>query len=429
MVPYETTNRNRHVRRTLFKYLTVGVILALVGDILPGRPSSDPVTEVHGELASNVSLQSTQDAYPIITQALAAGQTKIHLPAGNYSVSQQVNIIKIQNVEIFGDGQNATILRLNDNVYGGSNTNPKPAHVLNFSQADSFHVHDLQIDGNAAGNPFQGNPGTAYAMDGINSWDGSNGKVNNCLIHDCRFMGVQIQLGSNCVVQGNSIINSNANGISISNAGNHGSGHQVLNNVVNGASDVGISAWEAVGTLVQGNNVQNITLNLSPYLLNTHVGLFAEGQTPCTNITFSNNTVSNISSPTTKYQGLGMSAGPDGSSNIQFLNNTFQNVWQAARFVGLVSGLEIVGNTVDGTVSLLFAPLNVSASSNGNAPIMADIEGNVFNGLPSGMAAYIVSLLAGTGKFINNTIYANGYKRTILVENPANWTTTPNTII
>jgi len=266
-------------------------------------------------------------------------------------------------------------------------------------------------------------------MAGVHSWNSSNGTVINCLIHDCRTIGVQIEVGSNCVVQGNSIINSNANGISISNAGNHGSGHQVLNNVVNGASDVGISAWEAVGTLVQGNNVQNITLNLSPYLLNTHVGLFAEGQTPCTNITFSNNTVSNISSPTTKYQGLGMSAGPDGSSNIQFLNNTFQNVWQAARFVGLVSGLEIVGNTVDGTVSLLFAPLNVSASSNGNAPIMADIEGNVFNGLPSGMAAYIVSLLAGTGKFINNTIYANGYKRTILVENPANWTTTPNTII
>jgi len=429
VVPYETTNRNRHVRRTLFKYLTVGVILALVGDILPGRPSSDPVTEVHGELASNVSLQSTQDAYPIITQALAAGQTKIHLPAGNYSVSQQVNIIKIQNVEIYGDGQNATILRLNDNVYGGSNTNPKPAHVLNFSQADSFHVHDLQIDGNAAGNPFQGNPGTAYAMDGINSWDGSNGKVNNCLIHDCRFMGVQIQLGSNCVVQGNSIINSNANGISISNAGNHGSGHQVLNNVVNGASDVGISAWEAVGTLVQGNNVQNITLNLSPYQQNTHVGLLAEGQGPCTNITFSNNYVSSISSPTTKYQGLGMGTGPDGSSNIQFLNNTFQNVWQMARLTGSVASLIVRGNKVNGSVSLIDPVLNVSPSDTGNSPSNADIEKNVFNGTPTGMIAYITSLLSGSGKFINNTIYSNGNKRTLLVENQASWVTSPNTII
>jgi len=423
------SNEIQRVRRALLKSCVIGGSLALVSNVLQTRPALDLLTEVYGKPSPSLSiLQTNTDAYQIITQALAAGQTKIHLPAGNYSVSKEIDV-RVPNVEIFGDGQNATILRLNDNVYGGSNRNPKPAHVLNFLQADDFYVHDLQIDGNAAGNPFQGNPTTAYTMAGVHSWNSSNGTVINCLIHDCRTIGVQIEVGSNCVVQGNSIINSNANGISISNAGNHGSGHQVLNNVVNGASDVGISAWEAVGTLVQGNNVQNITLNLSPYLLNTHVGLFAEGQTPCANITFSNNTVSNISSPTTKYQGLGMSAGPDGSSNIQFLNNTFQNVWQAARFVGLVSGLEIVGNTVDGTVSLLFAPLNVSASSNGNAPIMADIEGNVFNGLPSGMAAYIVSLLAGTGKFINNTIYANGYKRTILVENPANWTTTPNTII
>src|SRR5208282_879092 len=114
--------------------------------------------------------QTTVDAYQMITQALASGQTKIHLPAGNYSVSQQVNINNIADVEIYGDGQNATILTLNDNVYGGSNTNPLPAHVLNFL-ADGFHVHDLQIDGNAAGNPFQGYPGTAYAMDGVHSWN------------------------------------------------------------------------------------------------------------------------------------------------------------------------------------------------------------------------------------------------------------------
>src|SRR5208282_3140630 len=102
--------------------------------------------------------QTTVDAYQLITQALDAGQTKIHLPAGNYQVSQQVNINNIANVEIYGDGQNATILTLNDNVYGGSNTNPLPAHVLSFFESDGFHVHDLLIDGNAAGNPVMEGP-------------------------------------------------------------------------------------------------------------------------------------------------------------------------------------------------------------------------------------------------------------------------------
>src|SRR5208282_4660804 len=317
--------------------------------------------------------QTTVDAYQMITQALASGQTKIHLPAGNYSVSQQVNINNIADVEIYGDGQNATILTLNDNVYGGSNTNPKPATVLSFVEADGFHVHDLQIDGNAAGNPFQGNPATAIAMDGILAWNSSNGMINNCLIHDCRFMGVQIEVGSNCIVQSNTIVNSNANGISVGNAGNNGSGHQVLSNIVNGASDVGISVWEGVGALVRGNNVQNVTLNLSPYQQNTHVGLLAEGQSPCTDIAFSSNTVSNISSPSTKYQGVGMGCGPDGSSNIQFLNNTFSNVWQMARLTGAVTGITVTGNKVNSSVSLLDPVLNVSPSDTGNSPINANI--------------------------------------------------------
>ncbi|HKM78413.1 MAG TPA: hypothetical protein VJZ03_05010, partial [Candidatus Bathyarchaeia archaeon] len=61
------------------------------------------------------------------------------------------------------------------------------------------------------------------------------------------------------------------------------------------------------------------------------------------------------------------------------------------------------------------------------APIAATIEQNIFQGIPSGMRVYIINLLAGSGKFINNTIYANGNK-TIYVNDPA-WTSSPNTII
>ena len=430
MTSNNVSSENRRVhRRALLKYVIVGGVLALVDDVFPGSSSLDLVTKAYGKPASSVSVQQTiVDAYQLITQALAAGQTKIHLPGGNYSVSQQININNVPNVEIYGDGPHATILRLDDNVYGGSNNNPKPAHVLNFMQADDFDVYDLQIDGNAAGNPFQGNPTTAYTMDGVHAWNSSNGKINNCLIHDCRSIGVQIELGSTCFVQGNTILNSNANGISVSNASSHGSGHKVLNNIVNGASDVGISVWEGVGAMIQGNTVENVTLNVSPYLLNTHVGLFAEGQSPCTNVTFSSNTVSNISSPTTKYNGLGMSTGPDGSANIQFLNNTFQNVWQMARLFGSVTGITVKGNKVSSTVSLIDPVLNVATSDTGTSPSNVNMQNNVFNGTPSGTIAYIISLLAGTGKFINNTIYTNGNK-TILVENPANWISIPNTIV
>ena len=384
-----------------------------------------------------VSLPVTtqNDAYGLITQALAAGQTKIHLPGGNYSVSQEIDI-QVPGVEIYGDGQNDTILRLNDNVYGGSNTNPQPAHVLNFDVgADGFHVHDLQIDGNAAGNPFQGNFSTPYAMNGVNSWNNSNGIIENCLIHDCRFMGVSIEIGSNCIVQNNTIINSGANGISVSNSVNNsqkgrGSAHQVLNNIIDGASDVGISVWEGVGTLVQGNTVQNIVMNMSPYQQNTCDGIIFEGTNPCSNLTFSNNTVSNISRPNgSLYKGLGIGGGPDGSSNIQFLNNTIQNVYSAIRFVGDVAGLVATGTSVNGTTSTTEPLVTIVANRKGNSPTGADLEHNTLAGMPSGMTCAIIVLLAGSGKFINNTIHANG--NVAMKVNPSiagDWVTTPNTI-
>jgi len=374
------------------------------------------------------------DAYQIITQALASGKNIIHLPAGNYSVSQQININNVPNVEIYGDGQNATILTLNDNVYGGSNTNPQPAHVLSFFEADGFHVHDLQIDGNAAGNPVEENQYSAYAMNGINTFNCSNGKINNCLIHDARYYGISIELGSNCLVFGNTVLNSNANGIVVSNASSVGGGHQVLNNIIDGASEVGISTWEAVGALVHGNTVENVTLNVSPTGTNTHVGLLAEGTSPCFNVTFSNNTVSNISSPTTTNKGLGMGAGPDGSSNIQFLNNTFQNIYQAMRLVGGVTGIVVTGNEVRFTTSISDPVIGVSENtgligSHGKAPTGVDIEQNTLADLLFGMTSYIVVLKDGSGKFINNTIHTNGNKA--ISVNPqikANWVTTPNTI-
>ena len=419
--------------------------LGLLGRILADARNSAKSTNLSlpayaTALSSSAPTQQTDpDAYQIITQALAAGQTKIHLPGGNYSVSQQVNINNTPNVEIFGDGQNATILRLNDNVYGGSNTNPLPAHVLSFFESDGFHVHDLQIDGNAAANPVQEGPFSPYAMNGINTYQCSNGTVNNCLIHDARYYGISIEVGSNCIVINNTVLNSNSNGIVVSSASTHGSGHQVINNLVNGASEVGISCWEANGALVQGNKVQNITLNNSPTGTNTHVGILAEGRSPCINCTFSNNTVSNISSPSTPpYQGVGMGAGSNGSSNIQFLNNKFQNVYQMMRLTGGVTGITVRGNICRSPTAISDPIVGISAGTCAPppcvhyAPTGIDIEQNTIAAIPFGMTAFVVVINAGSGMFINNTIDMNGnpINKAITVSPPikANWVTSPNTI-
>jgi len=435
-------------RRALLKYIAIGGALALVGNVIPSGSSFDLMTEVYGEYAPAISVrQSNSDAYELITQALAEGQTKIHLPAGIYSCSQQIDIYQ-PNVEIYGDGSsgsNRTQIRLNDGV-GLSGPKAGDVSVFSFygpgattnnpnSGADNFNIHDLEIDGNSANNFFQGNPGTPTVMDGIVSWNCNGGLVENCYIHDCRFMGIHVNIGSNCTVQNNTVNNSGANGIAIGNAVNNsqrgrGSGHQVLNNSVNGASDVGISVWEGIGTLVQGNTVQDITMGVSPYQQNTCDGLLFEGTNPCSDVTFSNNTVSNISYPNgALYKGLGIGGGPDGSSNIQFLNNTIENVYSAMRFVSDVTGLVVTGNSVNGTTGTTQPLVTVATNKRGNAPSDADFEQNTLAGMPSDMSSAIVVLVAGSGKFINNTIYANGNVPIRVIPAAAtDWITTPNDI-
>src|SRR5208282_50670 len=246
----------------------------------------------------------------------------------------------------------------------------------------------------------------------------SNGKVENCTISNCRFYGVDIQLGSNCIIQNNIILNSGANGITI---GNHngvtgvatGSGHQILNNTVNGASDVGISCWEAIGTLVQGNTVENITLQVSPYNVNSHIGIDCEGNKPNSKITISNNVIQNIVA-TTGDAGQAFWFHSDNSSNIRFTNNTIKNVDSFGTLSSSVTGLVITGNTINGVKGGSKSVLTIT-NPTGTAPIAATIEQNTFQGIPSGMTAPIIDLHAGSGNFTNNTIYANGNTNVIVV--------------
>jgi len=414
-------------RRAALKCLVLGGA-ALMSGAFPTMPRLESLEKLYGSVPSQYT---ANDAYQIITQALATGQTKIHLPAGNYQISQQITII-IPNIEIYGDGQNATILTW---------TNPTPANAFSFSStATGFYLHDLQINGNAPsvgvtvdsdGNAYvAGVKAATYANHGVILNNVSNGKVENCTISNCRFYGVDIQLGSNCIIQNNIILNSGANGITI---GNHngvtgvatGSGHQILNNTVNGASDVGISCWEAIGTVIQGNTVENITLQVSPYNVNSHIGIDAEGSKPNSDITISNNVIQNIVA-TTGDAGQAFWLHSDGSSNIQFTNNTIKNVDTFGILGSDVTGLEITGNTING-VTGSHPVLTINAPT-GTFPTGAIIEQNTFEGIPSGMTAPIINLRAGSGNFTGNTIYANGNSNVIAVDSSATWVTTPNTV-
>src|SRR5208337_2201480 len=181
------------------------------------------------------------DAYQIITQALAIGDTKIHLSAGNYSVSNTIKITQ-PNVEIYGDGP-TTMLRLNDNVLHD---------MFSFVTANNFHVHDLQLDGNRMNQPYTPPTpryGGAVNISGIDAWNSSNGLIENCYIHDCRSFGIAYSQCTSCQILGNTIQNCDANGVTVDNASG-GSGSIVRGNTIDGASDVGITGSDAVNFLV-----------------------------------------------------------------------------------------------------------------------------------------------------------------------------------
>jgi parallel beta-helix repeat protein len=357
------------------------------------------------------------DAGQLISQALAAGETGIHLPAGPYSVSQNI-IVDKPNVEIYGDGSSSTVLRLDDSVL---------QNVLSFQRADNFYVHDLEIDGNKQNQPYTPS-GVKYAgsvdIHGIAAWNCSNGIIKNCHVHDCRVFGISLDLATNCKVLNNFVEDSDANGITVSNFGG-GNGNVVEGNTVDGASDVGITGWDAIDYTVQNNIVKNVSLNTSPFAQNSHIGIMAEGAgngTGCRRCTYNQNIVENI-------VGSGMSSAPGTRNNsstnqneeILFEGNTLRN---CGRGIGVNHnvGFRAINNVIDGILDP-----NGWAISVGSDASEVYLEGNQIQGLPTGMQR-VVQLFAPTGTFKNNVIYTNG-NTAIWVKYPTGWNITGNSIL
>jgi len=428
-----TDDRGQWNRRRVLKYLVVGGTVTLIGGIVGAKLSWWESSSVSQSTSSSVSQstsssvsQSTSssvsqstpviDAYELITQALVAGERKVYLPSGNYSVSKSI-LVNMPNVEIYGDGKDATVLRLNDNVL---------ADALYFQRgANGFYVHDLQLDGNKLNQLSFPGAGGSININGIDAWNCSNGIVENCFIHDSRVFGIAFGLCSNCKVLNNLVQNSDANGITISNQ-HGGSGNLVQGNVVDGASDVGITGWDAVDYTVQQNIVKNVTLSTSPFGNNSHIGILAEGSpngTGSKNCTYSENTVSNV-------LGSGMYSSPANATNspsnqnedIVFESNTIQNCGMGIT-VNHTIGFTGTSNLIDGITNVRGWAIQVGPDASSVV-----FTGNQLEGVPASMSGAVVQLGSPTGIFKNNTIYANG-NDALYVKYKNGWVVSPNTIV
>jgi len=349
---------------------------------LPERlTQTTPLTKTETQIASTTG--TTNDAFEIISQALAERQTRIHLPTGNYSVSNSIKISQ-PNVEIYGDGQNSTVLRLNNGVL---------ADMFSFVSANNFHVHDLQIDGNRQNQPYTPPTpryGGAVNISGIDAWNCSYGLVENCFIHDCRTFGILYSQCTGCTIQDNCMQNCDANGVTIDNS-TGGSGCRVKRNMVDGASDVGITGSDAVNLLVEKNTIKNITMNTSPFEQNTNIGVACEG----------NNA---------------------GCLNCSYVENTIENTLVGA-YIGFVNGLSFRKNTINGIIATgngfpgIPFGINVDTKTLG-----VDIENCLIEGIPNHTTTPIVQLLSPSGgTFKNNSIYTNGGTLPIWAPN-SGWT-------
>ena len=355
---------------------------------------------------------SGTDAAAVIMKAALPG-SKVLIKAGTYIInhaasSQDSIIISNSNVELYGEGQDVSILKLAD----GANRN-----VVSVSQASNVYIHDLQIDGNRM-NQAQGTGAPAIYNNGIKASLSTGFIVSNTYVHDVRNFGITLSDCTNSRVLNNRIVNSDANGITIDNE-DSGSGITVRGNTVDGASDVGITAWYGNDFLAENNTVRNVMMNRSPYGGNDHVGMMVEmgGQ----KMTYRNNHIENC--------GTALSA--TGGTTIMFDTNTAHNC-----LIGLwadnVNGLTLRNSVFDGIATAPQTNLPYFALDLDPGVTSAILTGNQFINVGPylGAGAVVIQLKPPSGTFSNNIIdTANGKYQAIDIQTPSGWIVRNNTII
>ena len=240
----------------------------------------------------------------------------------------------VSNVELYGAG-NSTILQAGTNLNGA---------VIALWGPSGWFIHDLQVNGNAASQSANGAglPLSGISLTGPSS--SNNDVVEHCYIHDAKTYGIGIGPGSNEQVLDNWVQNSWANGIIV---GGGGGNDLVEGNIVDGASDVGISISGSnnagnppiTNVLVTGNTVLNINMHISPFGQNTGAGLYAGDNGYAQNVTFSNNYVS------TGTYGIVSDPYTESNSAITISGNTVVGFTKNGVYAEETNGLTISGNT------------------------------------------------------------------------------------
>ena len=295
--------------------------------------------------------------------------------AGNAAIGST----SISGIELCGEGT-ASHLQL------GTNQNGTVIGILN---VNNWYIHDLQVDGNRE---FQSGWGMHPELMGMNLYNTTNTVVQNCYVHDCKTYGIQVY-GNACRVLGNYVANSNANGIILYGC----TGTIVKGNVVNGASDVGLDVSggqpkPTIDILCEGNVVTNVNLGVSPWSLNTGIGMMVGDNGPASQVTVKDNIVDTCS-------GWGIYSGPgSGGTNYDliFEGNQVYNC-KGGISGGSTTRWTIKGNTIDTT------------SANNDLGDGVNIASSVVNGTVEGNTTYntgYAGIFTGASgvKIIGNTV-------------------------
>jgi len=401
-------------------YLGIASIPLLVGmkhidivaaaDLIPTRRPSYVLYIDGGMVVAQNSATGTidfsgTDAALVINQACKSN-SKVLIKAGTYNLGTTHVDIGNSNVELYGEGPTATVLRL------APNTN---SNALHFYHVSNINVHDLQIDGNRM-NQSQ-NPGSpAINAYGITASSVTGLTIANCYVHDCRDFGINVPDSSNVRILNNLVQNCDANGISVSNE-RGGSGAVIQGNTVDGASDVGISTWYANDCLAVNNTVRNITMSRSPWSEQSHIGMMVEHGS--NKVTYRNNSIENC--------GSGLSA--SGGTNTTFDGNNIKNCLRGL-YSNNANDLTVTNCTFD-TIAAAPTPDNMFGALRFDSQLVtATISGCEFRNIGQYMkGGAVIQLLSPQGKLTGNIVHTYNGKYRAFDTPQTGWTVQNNTIL
>ena len=353
---------------------------------------------------------SNTDAATVINEILQQSGMKVLIKAGTYTINSSISTpLNTNDLEIYGVNMADTILKLGDGVNNA---------VLEILGSTNVRIHDIQVDGNRANQQQSFGTGKLFLplyAHGIDVWRSSNVAISNCNVHDCRVMGIQMLLCEDSTITGCRVVDSDANGITI---GNHSAKDQAIGgnniisqNIVDGASDVGITGLDPIDSIVEQNTIRNVNMNTSPFNQNTHIGMAVEKAGLAQHVIYRQNRIENC-------LGDGISTfghTPDSGTDLIWDNNYITNCGNGL-YANMVTGITITNNTVNGTLSSGDTSYGVTGFGLliGPQVIRADVEGNNFmniqapvwpqNGLGSG-GRRIIILLAPSGVLVNNLMF------------------------